>query len=263
MAKSETALLIKATLEIYRDAALDAFTGIRRNWIVIPAIIVAYIVIKQAGILLAPLGMVGGFILSLVFIGILSLYYSWISETVEKNKLQARNLTDFNPGMFLNIVGVGFILFIAELVFKSVSVGADAAWMMACFSFAIAFLFNALPEVVIIHRYDGLNAFQNAFYFIRANWVEWYIPYLIVLAPWAIINPADLLLSFSQGNVLIPAISIVQGLSIAGLIYGLPAILAIVLGITIAHWYMLFRAYLFRELESGSRRRRMYLARQG
>ena len=67
--------LIRTTLLSYRGAAADATKGLKKNWIILPASIVAYMIFVVSMGLLAPFGFAGGLIAGLIHVALLSLYY--------------------------------------------------------------------------------------------------------------------------------------------------------------------------------------------
>ena len=101
MDTSDIPLLLKATVKMYADAAREATTGLLRNWPILLGSVALSIVFIILARLIAPLGGGGalspaGFVLGLAMIAFVSLYYSWIAETVAKGRITFRDLIQFD-----------------------------------------------------------------------------------------------------------------------------------------------------------------------
>ena len=258
---NEASLVVKVTLGIYKDCIIAATQALIRNWIIIPASIAVFFLFIFVAQLVAPLGIAGGFILGLLSCALISLYYSWIHEALERGSLKWRGLTEFDMGLFMTVISVSFILFLISYITGPMWRDPGARAVLLVVYLLIVLLFNALPEVTYIHRYESINAFTEAARFTKENWIEWYIPFVVLLAPWIILSsdPVGILQSFALMSPLLPTILLLSGWS-----YIFPGlgILGPLLGLVVATWFMIFRGKLFQELEKGTRRRRIYLAKQ-
>ncbi len=252
---------IRSTLWIYGESIKSATRGIIRNWIIVLGSIGLYGVLLIASALLAPLGMLGGLFLGVIQIALLSLYYSWLSQTVDKDKLSWKGLIQFDLGLFFIVISVAFILSIADLLFVQALGRAESLeWLPRVFSLVLFLVFNSLPEVIHQHRIESIPAFGKAFEFNKESWIEWHLPLLLFLSPIIIlISPMGALSLIVGAQVLLPVLVVMSATSLF-----LPDISFItgLLALFIGHWYMLFRAHLFKELEGGTRRRRAFLIKQ-
>ena len=136
--------------------------------------------------------------------------------------------------------------------------GMDAGWASIILQLLFVVLLNSLPETLYLTRRDGMDGIQESFSFTTKNWIEWYLPYFIFLSPLLLLGGGSLLLIISQTNVLLPAVPI---LMIPFFIFPGLQMLCLPLGLILAHWYMLFRAKLYQELDTGSRRQRLFKSR--
>ena len=250
---------VLATIASYKDAALEASRALAKNWLLLIASIGAFALKSFCSALLAPLGMGGGFVLGLVEVALLSCYYSWISEVVRRGKLSVRDFFEFNYGLFICTINTAFILFIATLIIQQLTIGMHAVWVVLCVNLGIFIIFNALPEAIYIHGYNGVQAFSESSRFVRENWIEWYIPLIIFLSPLLLQSPQASLFLLSGANPLLPVLTLIQA-SIEGLGNYVEFLLPFV-SLVVATWFMIFRGFLFKDLESGSRRQRIYRAR--
>ncbi|MDC0358062.1 hypothetical protein OAO01_04530 [Oligoflexia bacterium] len=263
MSKPNTALFVKATLSMYLDCIKKASLSLYKNWLIIFASVIAYLAFVYSFRLFAPLGVGGGFLAGLVHIALLSIYYSWISDIVKKEDLTLKKLIVLDYSMFFNVISVAFILFIAKYLVSAVVESSGAPWIGELFQFGIVIIFNAIPEVIYLHRYESIPALGHAATFTRENWIEWFLPLVIILSPLLILNPNFVLKLIAQSSELLPALMIAHGWKILAAFHeDFIAIGLTLIGILLGNWIMLFRANLFLELESGTRRKRMYNAKQ-
>ena len=191
----------------------------------------------------------------------ISLHYSWIYQTVKKSRLKWQDLLNFDVDLFWAVISVSFIIFLVNYGMSGLSVDSDGMRIRMLVFFGIVFMFNALPEVVYLKGTQSVYAFSEALRFTKENWIEWYLPFMIMLSPWIILapHPMLILLKFALVSTLLPTAILIDGLT-----YMLPSweYMGPILGLVLANWFMIFRGKLFEELDSGSRRRRIYLAKQ-
>lgn len=242
----------------------------RSNWRIVIGSIAAYFsFILLFGIVFSPLGIVGQFLGGLLKLGLMTLYYGWLAAAIQKERLAFKSMLEFDWSIFFTLVGTGFVLWIIEYLLAPFAKAEEGRAFYACAQLAIFLLLNALPEVILIQRLQGLNAIVTTSSFCQRNWIEWFIPLLILFAPLLISSPYEVLLIMSGSSFfttppdpLLPPLVLVSYLgnylrSIAPAL----GIIGTVLAVVIANWFMLFRAALFSELSSGTRRKRMYEAK--
>ncbi len=255
--------VIKTTLLIFSECAVAATKALIKNWIVIPASLVAYLIFLFAASVFGSFGIAGGFIAGFFYIGLLTFYYLWMRAILNKEHLKFKNLNEFDWSVFLNLISVGFLLWIISMLTSPLAMTEETLWVHACIQLGMFILLNALPEVVYIKRYESVMALRHSFSFIKDNWIEWFLPLLILFSPLLISRPIHLLTSLSGvdpfssgGDPLFPPKmifeSIISYLS-AWLGWG-----SVLLAVTLTDWFMLFRGFLFQKLDGTTRRRRVY-----
>jgi hypothetical protein len=128
-------------------------------------------------------------------------------------------------------------------------------WIKLCMNAALLVLCNPIPEVIYQKRLQSMSGIQYAFEFASSYFLEWFIPLFLLLAPLlAVASPQDIVRSIVSTEVLLPPAVLVSAWSVAGGSAAVQLSFA-VLGVAVGLWYMLFRAYLFRALDSGRDRR--------
>ena len=263
--------LLKATLAMYRDCAVDAAKVLLLNWKLPLMSVAAFIAFMASALVFSRFGMAGGFILGIINIVLLTFYYRWISECVRHTTLSWRDYFEFSYPLFSAVINTAFVLYIAQFVLGSLTTGLNALPLISCVNLGVFVLFNALPEVIYLRGAQGMEAFAESFRFVKDSWIEWFLPLALLFSPLIAASPMAVLLSLSSGEALLPALKFVQliGPMVSSLVLAavdggsmLVQLFISILCILIATWFMLFRGFLYRELESGSRRQRAFRASQ-
>lgn len=254
-------LIVKATLQMYLECAVQASKWLAKNWLVLLASVALFLLFTMSIRLFGGLGLAGGFLLGFISALLTAQYYSWLQSTVDKDRLRLEDFYQIDWPMFISVISVGFLLYLLHWVVSGIAAGMSDRSVILIFYLLIVFAFNAIPEVIYIKRLESVNAFGEALRFTKENWIEWYIPFIILLLPSLIFNPSpvSVLLQFALISPLFPGVMLIGAWS--QLFREVPQ-LGLVIGFIIAHWYMIFRGFLFRDLEGGTRRRRIYLAKQ-
>jgi hypothetical protein len=248
-----------ATLQLYKSCAVDAGKTLFFHWPILPLTVLLFFLFIYLQGLFGGMGIGGGFLVGFAAIVFIAYYYGWLSSALDEKKFSFESSYILDYHMFFHIMSVAFILWIADMIIGSVLKGLPVEGAgEQIYQLGLFVIFNAIPETLYIRRYESTHALGHAATFTRDNWIEWFLPFLVVLLPVALISLELLLHIVTQSMVLIPATSIVFGWMMAMPAYGNASI---VLGIIVGTWYMLFRGFLFKELESGSRRQRLYRAK--
>lgn len=254
--------IFAGTLQSYNRSAQGATKILIKNWQIIPASICAFLVFTLTMIVLgqAQMGIVGGFVAGLVQIALLTVYYHWIRQCASGGALKREELIYFDYALFSAIINVGFIFFIAQFLLQTSLQTESARWILPVINLAICIIFNPVPEIIEEHRGDGLWSLREAYEFVLENWIEWFVPFVLILLPWIWLSPAGPLAALSATDPLLPGIILIREAQLfAGRSLGM--VVGIILGVILANWFMIFRALLFRELSTGSRRKRAYRMR--
>ncbi|MGC4094320.1 MAG: hypothetical protein QM756_41705 [Polyangiaceae bacterium] len=244
-------------LWLYGKVAAETGRRVVKGWPALLALPIYPIILGVAGALTAPAGMIGGFILGFVIAACWSSYLELISQVVEGVRVRL-NWDDFKKTFaprFWDVVSVMFAFFIISLVTMPLLRGPHALALSAIIGFAIAFFFNAVPELLYQGSSRSFALLIDSARFVTDHPVSWLLPNIAfgALALWASGNlrfnhPTELLIVF--GNTF----SSPDG--VLSLLQGLP-LWALPLAVVAAHTAMVFRGILFRELSSGGGNARM------
>lgn len=249
---------IRATALMYAACAAAATRVFIRNWIIVPGSIAAFLIFSVCMQLFLPLGMAGGFVVGLVEVALLTLYYRWIADSTEGDRLRFSDLIQFDYSLFVSIISVGFVVFIAKYIISSLILGMSLGWINALISLVIIIVLNPVAETIMHHRFEGMTAISHAYRFVLDNWVEWFLPFVLIMIPWMLIDRSDPLLMLARTDPLLPGSPVIFAAVALGYWVPLPGLVLAAIGVVVVNWFMIFRLNLFRDLDSSSRRQRSY-----
>ncbi|HEX7500823.1 MAG TPA: hypothetical protein VF524_11050 [Polyangia bacterium] len=244
-------------LLLFRDVTVLAARRAVRTWPVALSFFVYAGVLLVAGMVLAPLGMIGGLVLGLVVAACWSSYLELASQAVAGSKIRLR-WSEFRRtfGVRLwDVVSVMFAFWIISLLMGPVLKGPQGERVSAVFGLAVAFFFNAVPELLYQGHSRSFALLVASGRFMISNPVVWLLPNIVfaslLLLPTgrlAVNHPAELLLVFGE--------TFSSPLGLVTMVAAWPTWtwLLILFGL---HYAMVFRGLLFQKLSSGSGNARM------
>jgi hypothetical protein len=247
---------VQKLFRVYKDCVVKASRDVVKNWVVIPAMVILYVGFGLIASATAPLGLAGGFIAGAAFIAGLAFYYSWVRRSIDKERLSFSNLVEFDSTLFFQVMSVAFIFWIVlDLVLGSATQGSGDSTVRWVAQLAAFVLFNALPEVLYIQRSESVEALTETFTFVRDNWIEWFLPFVVILAPpLMLLAPAEMITTLAGSRPLMPFFIILETwpFTYTPLLPGIAgSILLSIVPLILCHWYMLFRGHLFEAISRG------------
>jgi hypothetical protein len=232
--------ILQATLWIYATALQRSWHCVVKNWIVSFAPVAYGFIMSLAGLVAAPLGILGGFVLGVASQACLSSGLHLIKNMITSGKA---NLNDFMTGFtayLWDLLTVAFILWIplrlAAAALGSIPNGDLIYFMIQA---ALYVLLNPVPEFIYQTRTSGLDLLSASYNFIVENWLEWLLPNIIITV-------AGFFLLRVVSALVWPLPFFVQGF-----------VIAFVFGLFLTY-FMTFRGFLFTELHGTTRRSRAY-----
>ena len=239
-------------LSIFQEVTVLAARRAVRAWPVALSFIAYAAILVAAAMVLAPLGMVGGLVLGLVVAACWSSYLELASQAVagRKIRLSWAELRRTFGAKFWDVVSVMFAFWILSFVLGPALRGPDGERVAAVFGLAVAFFFNAVPELLYQGHSRSFALLLESGRFMIAHPLVWMLPNLVfaslLLFPTgrlAVGHPAELLLVF--GSTFSSPLGLVSMVT-AWPVWTWPLIL---FGL---HYAMMFRGLLFQRLSSGS-----------
>lgn len=244
-------------LLLFRDVTVLAARRAVRTWPVALSFFVYAVILLAAGMVLAPFGMIGGLVLGLVVAACWSSYLELASQAVAGSKIRL-SWGEFRRtfGVRLwDVVSVMFAFWIISLLMGPVLNGPQGERVAAVFGLAVAFFFNAVPELLYQGHSRSFALLVASGRFMISNPVVWLLPNIVfaslLLLPTgrlAVNHPAELLLvfgsTFSSPLGLVTMVAAWPPWTWPLILFGL-------------HYAMVFRGLLFQKLSSGSDNARM------
>ena len=229
-------------LRIYVDALRQALSGIGKNaWTLLLPIGLLEANELLSNLVIAALGRVGQFMVWAVWAAAASCYLYFLGEVVAKSRVKLDELRRSIGAYFWSVANLFFVYWVASLVIDLMVPGPQKLVFGQLLQLAALILLNAAPEVIYQRgSYGGLETVQRSIRFLQANWIEWGIPNLLILAVWWFTPRYPLEMLGTVGTVLT---AIIEG--------------------ALLHLVMVFRGHLFAALDGTSHRQRMYRWRTG
>jgi hypothetical protein len=200
---------------------------------------------------LSPLGIIGGLVLGLVVAACWSSYLELASQAVAGSKIRL-SWAEFRRTLgarFWDVISVMFAFWIISLLLGPALRGPDGERVAAVFGLAVAFFFNAVPELLYQGQSRSFALLIASGRFVFAHPVVWMLPNLVfaslVLLPTgrlAVNHPIELVLVF--GNTFSSPLGLANVVT-AWPMWTWPLML---FGL---HAVMVFRGLLFKSLSSG------------
>jgi hypothetical protein len=226
------------TLALYRKAFRRATELTLKNWPVLASVFVYALVMAASAVLASLLGLLGGFLMSLVWAACVGSFLYVVEMMVRTARV---SLEDFRRsfGAYLwDVVGVTFLFWVFfAVVTPALATLPQGRTLMLCLDLAIFVFFNAVPELIYLGRCSSLELLGESYAFIGENWIEWFPATFAVGA-----------LVYAVGALPFPgALAWLKTAVVALLIY----------------FAMVVRGLLFLELHGSSRRSRAFRHRMG
>lgn len=263
--------LVRATLQLYREAFRATSSSLTRNWVLIVAVMALATLMFLITSFAMALGMLGGFLLGAANAFAVGTLLALVEQAVLSSQpMTWKDLRHAAGQYFWDVISIGFIVLI-PLQFLEIGMQANPygpAIVSAVF-FLLFLLLNPVPEIIYQARLGSpLDSLKESYEFVLENWIEWFLPLAVVLAPFG--------LSFffgisSQGGRLIgldflqllqlPFAILSQLFQFLGLSSLLSTVVVLILTPIGLVTMMLFRGFLFKTLHGSSRRQRQFHAR--
>ncbi|MEP6959216.1 MAG: hypothetical protein ABI980_10850 [Nitrospirota bacterium] len=267
--------ILTDTLALYRNAFHKTGQSLARGWMTMVAVVGFGALLMLAAQIASPLGMIGGFVLGAVNALLVGATLSLIEQSISHGRaLTFRNIVGSFGHYFWDVIGIGFILWLPLMALDLSMQTNPYGQLLSYVVFLLLFLLlNPAPEIIYQVRHNSpLEVFKTSYEFILENWIEWFLPFAVILIP-IVLSPMGLQSFFSlssrvgRGAGLDFSQLLVLPFTILGgwLDYvGIPSSIGWYLGLLftppLAVAMLLFRGHLFASLHGVSRRQRRFVS---
>jgi len=227
---------LTTTLTLYVKAARSAAEIAVVNWPVLLSLVAYFAIMAIVTPIVAPLGLVGGFLLGFVWAACVASFLYLVERLVRHGKVTVDEFRESFLPYFSDVIGVMFVLWVLNMLLSlALMTNPQGMLIAAIVQLFIFVFFNAVPELIYLGHHSSLDLLGESYTFITENWIEWFPP--TVLAGVVMF----LLLALPAGGWLeIPK-------------WGLIALFV--------YFTMVLRGLLFVELSTSTRRSRAYRQR--
>lgn len=199
--------------------------------------------------------MVGGFIFGLVSALCTSSYLYFLAGVVNGQRMVPSELLESWRPYLSPVITVLFFLFLVRLTLQLALPPVESSQVVAfVVTLILLIILNPIPEIIYLGRSDGLAMLQESIDFLRENWLEWFLP-LVLLTIFSLGIPLPVS-PLQVGQLRFPFMNTLGFLS-----GSIENILWSILGVFLLFALMVFRGLLFRALFGSSRRQRIYRSR--
>ncbi|MGD9853184.1 MAG: hypothetical protein AB7T38_18200 [Nitrospirales bacterium] len=262
----------QATLRLYHQTLLSSIQSFKRSWLLIPLIMGFALGLMVLGSVIAPLGMIGGFILG----ALNALIIGATLYLTEQAVLGARRLTwqDIPASFgqyFWDVISVGFMVWF-PLMFLEMGLQTNPyqGLLATAIFFLIFILLNPVPEVIYQKRNgSAIEVVKDSYDFVVENWIEWFLPFAVAFAPLGLSLFFDISTQAGRRGGLdfwhlltLPFSILSQWLSVLGIPPNANFVIVLILTPVLTTFMLLFRGHLFANLNKSSHRLRAFQTRQ-
>ncbi|WP_352417817.1 hypothetical protein [Proteiniborus sp.] len=239
---------LKKTLKLFMSNWIIVFTGFVYTLLNIALMIVMNVIFR-----IPIIRFFSGIVSFIATSAMISNYLYLLSQIIRYGKV---TLQDFKEGFTVylwKIYGVLFIGWAASFLFDRIiapliySINLSLAGTISfIISFLVLVLVNALPESIYQKHYSAWDTVTYAFNFVKENWIEWFVPNIIMLGLFYLVT----------GNVIKDVLAISSGFFFN---FSIKGILLYVIGQIMFSFIMIYRGILFDVLSTSTRRKRAFM----
>ncbi len=254
--------------KLYRRTFLATIQSFRRCWMI--AIVVAIYVIGWQVImgLVRPLGMLGGLILGIVNAFIIGSLLALVEQSIHgARRISLSDIQGSIGQYFWDVIGLLFLLMVPVWLLEQGMQGNPNGRFITMAIFLLGFILLN-PALEIIYQVRGnspLEIIKESYEFVLENWIEWFVPIALILAPLGFQIFFVLSSRIGRGAGLhfmelmfIPITVLNSWLQYFGVSEGVSMVFLIVFVPPFAILMLMFRGHLFSALHGTTRRSRLF-----
>ena len=262
---------IGATLQLYHRAIQATIQSFLRSWIMIVVLVLFALLMVIVNALASSLGMIGGFLLGAANAFVIGATLSLLEQAVlGSRQLHWSDIPQSAGQYFWDVISVGFMVWFPLLILQMALQANPYQSVLTMAVFFLVFtLLNPVPEVIYqVRNGSATEVLRESYDFVLENWIEWFLPLAIALAPFGFSFFFGL--SSQSGRMggldfwqllSLPFTLLTTWLQYLGLSGSVTSIIILFLTPIFAVFILLFRGHLFAALHGSSRRQRLFQSR--
>lgn len=196
------------------------------------------------------LSILAGLILAIISSSLISNYMYLLYNAINYNRITFQSFKEGFTQYLWKVYGIFFIAWIVRYALSIVGnlLGTAGVMVFTLLNLLVLILLNPLPETIYQKYYSSAESIKYAFDFIKENWLNWFVPNIILFGIIYLITGRLVLNMFTtylELNFNLEIISIIRYL----------------VGQSLFSFAMIYRGHLFDLLSTSTRRKRMYMNR--
>lgn len=264
---------IHTTLQLYRDAGLETWRSLTRNWLLVPAVLIMAVGLFGVAVVTQLFGMdrlLSGFVLGIANVLVVGTLLGLLEQAVlSSRRMVLKDLWSVVDHYFWDVLTIGFLVWVPlQLLELGLQTTPYGPVIISATHLLVFLVFNPVPELVYQGRTGAsLETLKDSYEFVLENWIEWFFPLAVVCAPLGVFfffaitsYPGRVGLDFFQ-LLGLPFAVLSQWFHYLGLSSSLATILLLLLTPLGTVLMMLFRGHLYKALSGSSHRQRAFLRR--
>jgi hypothetical protein len=265
--------ILAEILELYRSALRKTGQSLAHGWMTMVAVVGFGFLLVLAAQIASPLGLAGGFLLGAVNALLVGATLSLIEQSIAQARvITFHDILDSVGHYFWDVIGIGFILWL-PLMALDLSMQTNPFGQLLSYAVLLLLflLLNPAPEVIYqVRHHSPLDVFKTSYEFVLENWIEWFLPFALILIP-IVLSPMGLQSFFSLSSrvgrgagldffqlLVLPFTILGSWLDYAGIPSSIGWYLSLLFTPPLAVAMLLFRGHLFASLHGLSRRQRRF-----
>ena len=164
------------TLGLYARVLAKAATLTRRNWWLAFVPIGYVIAFSFVAMLLAPLGIVGGFIAYFIWVALLGSWLALAEQVIRYGRVRTADLGSSLGTYLSDLLTMFFMLWLLQYARQM----APSELVRILIGLGTFVFFNAVPELIYLGRRSGAELLAESYRFIGENWIEWFPPNVLL-----------------------------------------------------------------------------------
>lgn len=239
---------IKKASKLFLNNWVIVFTGFVYTLLNIALIIVMNIIFR-----IPIMRFFSGIISFIATSAMISSFLYLLNQIIRYGRVTIQDFKDGFTVYLWKVYGVLFIGWVASFLFDRIigpviysanlSLSGTISFII---SLLVLILMNALPESIYQKHYSAWDTVTYAFNFVKENWIEWFVPNVIMLGLFYLVT----------GNVIRDVFAISSGYFFS---FSIRGILLYVIGQVMFSFIMIYRGILFDTLSTSTRRKRAYM----
>lgn len=264
---------VRVTLRLYLRALQRAVRSFQQCWITAIAVVLFAIGMSLVITVAVSLGLLGGLLLGAANAFVVGWTLSLIEQGVLGSpRLGWKDVWGSAGHYFWDVISIGFIVWVPlQILEMGMQANPYGPAIVSTVFLLLFILLNPVPEVIYQGRHGSpLEVIKGSYDFIIENWIEWFLPLAIVLAPsgltffFSLTSQGGRLVGLDFFRVLqMPFATLTSWFHYLGVPASVASFFVLVLTPIATVFMLFFRGHLFADLYGSSRRQRMFQARAG